>query len=79
MPVLCSYSHGCSGTPTGATGSGGDVRAHDEALFRGLDEQYRSEIFAFTYSLSGDRNQADELAQRIFARAYRDSRPRVAR
>lgn len=51
------------------------VRAHDEVAFRSLVEQYQSPIFSFTYAVTGDRAEADELAQKIFARAYRDSGP----
>ncbi|HJT70787.1 MAG TPA: RNA polymerase sigma factor [Terriglobales bacterium] len=75
MSALCSYLHGCSGTSKGGTDLIQRVRAHDEIAFRSLVEQYQSEIFAFTYALTGDQEEADQLAQKIFVRAYRDSRP----
>jgi RNA polymerase sigma-70 factor (ECF subfamily) len=52
------------------------VRAHDEVAFRKLVERYQSDIFAFTRAVTGDENEADALAQKIFVRAYRDSSPR---
>jgi RNA polymerase sigma-70 factor (ECF subfamily) len=54
------------------------VRSHDEVAFRSLVETYQSEIFAFTRAVTGDENEADNLAQKIFVRAYRDPGPRDA-
>lgn len=68
--------------PTHAQRGAGDlierVRAHDEVAFRSLVERYQSEIFAFTRAVTGDEKEADNLAQKIFVHAYRDSRPRDA-
>jgi RNA polymerase sigma-70 factor (ECF subfamily) len=49
------------------------VGARDEVAFRSLVEQYQSLIYSFTYALTGDINEADELGQKVFVRAYRDS------
>lgn len=75
MPALCSYFHGSSGTqnePLHAADLRNCVRAHDEVTFRSLVEQYQSPIFLFTYAVTGDKDKADELAQKAFVRAYRD-------
>lgn len=73
MQVLCSYFHECSGTRKDAVELMKRVHAHDEVAFRSLVEQYQSPIFSFTYAATGDINEADELAQKVFVRAYRDS------
>jgi RNA polymerase sigma factor (sigma-70 family) len=76
MPALCSYFSECSRRQRGAVDLIERVRAHDEVAFRKLVERYQSDIFAFTRAVTGDENEADALAQKIFVRAYRDSSPR---
>lgn len=78
MPALFSYSSECPRRQRGAVDLIERVRAHDEVAFRGLVDSYQSEIFALTRALTRDENEADNLAQKIFVRAYRDSRPRDA-
>ena len=78
MPALCSYFRECCRRQRGAVDLMGRVRTHDEVAFRGLVESYQSEIFALTRAVTRDENEADNLARKIFVRAYRDSRPRDA-
>ena len=76
MPALCRYFSECSRRQRGAVDQIERVRAHDEVAFRRLVERYQSDIFAFTRAVTGDANEADTLAQKIFVRAYRASSPR---
>jgi RNA polymerase sigma-70 factor, ECF subfamily len=78
MPALCRYFSECSRRQRGAVDLIGRVRTHDEVAFRSLVERHQSEILAFTRAVTGDENEADNLAKNIFVRAYRDSSPRDA-
>ena len=77
MPALCSYFHECSEAHDGSLHGGAPlmqrVGARDDVAFRSLVEQYQSLIYSFAYALTGNRDEADELAQKVFVRAYRDS------
>ncbi len=75
MTALCSYFSHYSGPHRGAGDRIEQVHARDDVRFKCLVERYQQEIFAFTHALTGDEQEADILAQRIFVRAYEDSPP----
>lgn len=46
--------------------------AETEATFRCFVERYQSEILALTFALEGNQDAAEELALKVFQRAYRE-------
>ena len=71
MSALCRYFHECSGERGDSPNAILMRRRHarDELAFRSFVEHYQSAMFAFTYAVTADETEADELAQRVFARA----------
>jgi RNA polymerase sigma-70 factor (ECF subfamily) len=43
----------------------------DDAAFSELVDRYKDLVYALVYRLSGDRSQADDLAQDVFLKVYR--------
>ena len=73
MSALYRCFYGCSGERGDSLNTilARRIHARDELAFRSFVEHYQSGIFAFTYAVTADRSEADELAQRIFVRARR--------
>lgn len=46
------------------------IRAGEEALFAQLYQRYYARTFALAFGMTGRREQADDMAQEIFLRAY---------
>ena len=80
MPALCRYFHECSETHSSSLQKGADLMvrlsARDDVAFRSLVENYQSVIYSFTYALTGNDDEADGLAQKVFVRAYKQSTQR---
>ncbi len=47
------------------------VRAGDLAAFKDFVENYRRPVFNFAMQLTGDWDDADDISQRVFIKAYR--------
>jgi RNA polymerase sigma-70 factor (ECF subfamily) len=46
------------------------VQAHDEMAFRELVERYQSKVFSIIYGILRNRNDAEDIAQQVFAKVY---------
>ncbi len=46
------------------------LRAGDQIAFHGLVERYESKIYRVAYGILGNREDADEIAQEVFAKVY---------
>jgi RNA polymerase sigma-70 factor (ECF subfamily) len=46
------------------------VKAHDELAFRDLVERYQSKVFSIIYGVLRNRNDAEDIAQQVFAKIY---------
>jgi len=46
------------------------LRAGDQIAFHGLVERYESKIHRIAYGILGNREDADEIAQEVFAKVY---------
>jgi RNA polymerase sigma-70 factor, ECF subfamily len=46
------------------------VQAHDELAFRELVEQYQAKVFSIIYGILRNRNDAEDIAQQVFAKIY---------
>jgi RNA polymerase sigma-70 factor (ECF subfamily) len=46
------------------------VKAHDELAFRDLIERYQSKVFSIIYGVLRNRNDAEDIAQQVFAKIY---------
>jgi RNA polymerase sigma-70 factor, ECF subfamily len=43
---------------------------HSEMAYREFIEQYQSKVYQFAYGILGDREEADEIAQKVFVEVY---------
>src|SRR5580704_17053984 len=50
------------------------LQARDETAFREIVENYASKVYRISYGILGNRNDADEIAQEVFAKIYFSSR-----
>jgi RNA polymerase sigma-70 factor (ECF subfamily) len=48
----------------------GRVQAGDEAAFREIVERYQSKVFSIIYGILRNRNDAEDIAQQVFAKVY---------
>lgn len=46
------------------------VQAHDEIAFREIVERYQSKVFSIIYGILRNRNDAEDIAQQVFAKIY---------
>jgi len=46
------------------------VQAHDELAFREMVERYQSKVFSVIYGILRNRNDAEDIAQQVFAKVY---------
>src|SRR5580700_4530080 len=46
------------------------VQAHDEMAFREVVERYQSKVFSIIYGILRNRNDAEDIAQQVFAKIY---------
>ncbi len=46
------------------------VQARDELAFRDLVERYQSKVFSIIYGILRNRNDAEDIAQQVFAKVY---------
>ena len=46
------------------------VQAHDELAFREMVERYQSKVFSVIYGILRNRNDAEDIAQQVFAKIY---------
>jgi RNA polymerase sigma-70 factor, ECF subfamily len=46
------------------------VQAHDELAFRELVERYQAKVFSIIYGILRNRNDAEDIAQQVFAKIY---------
>jgi RNA polymerase sigma-70 factor (ECF subfamily) len=46
------------------------VQARDEIAFRALVERYQSKVFSIIYGILRNRNDAEDIAQQVFAKIY---------
>ena len=46
------------------------VQAHDELAFREIVERYQSKVFSIIYGILRNRNDAEDIAQQVFAKIY---------
>jgi len=46
------------------------VQAHDELAFREVVERYQSKVFSIIYGILRNRNDAEDIAQQVFAKIY---------
>jgi RNA polymerase sigma-70 factor (ECF subfamily) len=46
------------------------IRAHDEIAFREIVDRYQGKVFAIIYGILRNRNDAEDIAQQVFAKIY---------
>ncbi len=46
------------------------VQVHDELAFREMVERYQSKVFSIIYGILRNRNDAEDIAQQVFAKIY---------
>ena len=46
------------------------VQARDELAFREIVERYQSKVFSIIYGILRNRNDAEDIAQQVFAKIY---------
>src|SRR3979490_576090 len=46
------------------------VQARDEMAFREVVERYQSKVFSIIYGILRNRNDAEDIAQQVFAKIY---------
>jgi len=46
------------------------VQAHDELAFREIVERYQAKIFSIIYGILRNHNDAEDIAQQVFAKVY---------
>src|SRR5882724_4628128 len=46
------------------------IQAHDEMAFREIVERYQSKVFSIIYGILRNRNDAEDIAQQVFAKIY---------
>ncbi len=46
------------------------VQAHDEMAFREIVERYQSKVFSIIFGILRNRNDAEDIAQQVFAKIY---------
>ena len=46
------------------------VQAHDEIAFREIVERYQAKVFAIIYGILRNHNDAEDIAQQVFAKIY---------
>lgn len=46
------------------------VQAHDEMAFREVVERYQAKVFSIIYGILRNRNDAEDIAQQVFAKIY---------
>src|ERR1700722_17447366 len=46
------------------------VKARDEIAFREMVDQYQSKVFSIIYGILRNRNDAEDIAQQVFAKIY---------
>ena len=46
------------------------VQARDEIAFREIVERYQSKVFSIIYGILRNRNDAEDIAQQVFAKVY---------
>jgi RNA polymerase sigma-70 factor (ECF subfamily) len=46
------------------------VQAHDEIAFREIVERYQAKVFSIIYGILRNRNDAEDIAQQVFAKIY---------
>ena len=46
------------------------VQAHDEMAFREVVERYQSKVFSIIFGILRNRNDAEDIAQQVFAKIY---------
>ena len=46
------------------------VQARDEIAFREIVERYQSKVFSIIYGILRNRNDAEDIAQQVFAKIY---------
>ena len=46
------------------------IQAHDELAFREIVERYQAKVFSIIYGILRNRNDAEDIAQQVFAKIY---------
>ena len=46
------------------------VQAHDELAFREIVDRYQSKVFSIIFGILRNRNDAEDIAQQVFAKVY---------
>ena len=46
------------------------VQARDELAFREIVERYQAKVFSIIYGILRNRNDAEDIAQQVFAKIY---------
>jgi len=46
------------------------IQAHDEMAFREIVERYQAKVFSIIYGILRNRNDAEDIAQQVFAKIY---------
>jgi RNA polymerase sigma-70 factor (ECF subfamily) len=46
------------------------VQAHDEIAFREIVDRYQAKVFSIIYGILRNRNDAEDIAQQVFAKIY---------
>src|SRR5258708_27983974 len=46
------------------------LKAGSETAFRGFVERYQSDVYRVTFGILGNRRDAEEIAQTVFAKLY---------
>jgi len=46
------------------------VQAHDEMAFREIVDRYQAKVFSIIYGILRNRNDAEDIAQQVFAKIY---------
>jgi RNA polymerase sigma-70 factor (ECF subfamily) len=46
------------------------IQAHDEFAFREIVERYQAKVFSIIYGILRNRNDAEDIAQQVFAKIY---------
>jgi RNA polymerase sigma-70 factor (ECF subfamily) len=46
------------------------VQAHDELAFREIVDRYQAKVFSIIYGILRNRNDAEDIAQQVFAKIY---------
>jgi RNA polymerase sigma-70 factor, ECF subfamily len=72
--LISSYADTCEWLARQSKGTEYNLVKHPqtgkETAYRQFIEQYQSSVYRLAYGILGDRAEADEIAQRVFVKAY---------